>query len=230
VTAARSVDAVLLDFHGTLVHQHPARRWVAAALAEAGRGGTADQLVPTPGLATLLDGLDRLWERASAIDPGNLRDLDGVRHREVFDELVGCLPGVDDALTDALYATMLDEWTPWPDTLPTLRALAGLGVRTAVLSNVGVDIRPVLRRTGIADLVDAVVLSFEHGAVKPDPELFRRALAAVGAAPDRALMVGDNWRDDGAAAALGVRTLILPARPGERHHLGTVLGLVTAED
>jgi len=229
VTPQRDLDAVLLDLHGTLVRPRPASTWVAGALAHAGRPGTAEHLVPDAGgRAALLDGLDRIWERAGDVDPGNARDLDARRHREVFDVLVGPLPGVDAGLVDALYATLLDVWTPFPDTLPTLQALAALGVRTAVLSNVGIDVRPVLRRTGIAGLVDAVVLSCEHGVVKPDPELFRRALGAVGAAPERTLMVGDNWRDDGAAAALGIRTLVLPAALGDRHGLAGVPALVTA--
>lgn len=38
-------------------------------------------------------------------------------------------------------------------------------------------------------------------------------------------MVGDNFADDGAAAALGIRTLILPRSWGGIHGLDAVLRL-----
>ena len=224
---SRPIEAVLFDLHFTLVRQRDSRAWIAAARAATGRAGTFDDGLDAAAAGQLLDGLDHLWARAEAIDPGNRRDLDAATHRAVFGAVVGALPGVDDALTAALYASLLGVWVPYPDTLPVLRALAALGVRTAVLSNVGIDVRPMLRRTGIAGLVDAVVLSGEHGVVKPDPALFQVALTAVGSPAERTLMVGDNWRDDGAAAGLGIRTLILPDTFSDGHGLSAVLRLVT---
>jgi len=224
--ASPRLDAVLFDLHFTLVRQRPARHWADEAWALAGRDGTVAGALPAASLAELLDGLDHLWARAEAIDPTTRRDLDPVRHRAVFAQVVDALPGTDGALTDALYRTLPALWTPYPDALPVLRALAGLGVRVVVLSNVGYDVRPVLRRTGIADLVAGTVLSFEEGVAKPDPELFRRALAVAGTPADRTLMVGDNWRDDGGAAALGIRTLIVPRRLGDAYTLDGVPALV----
>jgi hypothetical protein len=51
-------------------------------------------------------------------------------------------------------------------------------------------------------------------------------LEALGVGPGAALMVGDNPRDDGGAARLGVRTLILPRTEGALHGLDAVLRLV----
>jgi HAD superfamily hydrolase (TIGR01493 family) len=224
-TSRGDVDAVLFDLHFTLVHQRPAADWLADAWRHAGRDGEAGADLPAAGRAELALGLDELWDRAAVLDPGKERDLDPVRHRQVFDGVVAPLPGMDGALLDALYATLHDVWVPYPDTLPVLRALADHGVRTAVLSNVGIDVRPVLARIGVAELVTAVVLSCDHGVVKPDPAMFELALAAVGAPATRTVMVGDNWRDDGAAAALGIRTLILPSALGRENGLRGVLGL-----
>lgn len=39
-------------------------------------------------------------------------------------------------------------------------------------------------------------------------------------------MVGDSWRDDAGAAALGIRTLLLPRTTGPVHGLDAVLRLV----
>jgi HAD superfamily hydrolase (TIGR01509 family) len=53
------------------------------------------------------------------------------------------------------------------------------------------------------------VLSFEHGFQKPDPRMFIRALETLNVEPQEALMVGDSPTNDGAAARLGILTLIL---------------------
>jgi HAD superfamily hydrolase (TIGR01549 family) len=121
---------------------------------------------------------------------------------------------------------MLETWVPYDDALPTLRELRRRGVKLAVISNAGVDVRRVLDRTGMTGLLDAVIISHEVGVVKPSPAIFERALVALGVAPAAALMVGDNPRDDGGAARLGVRTLILPRTEGREHGLEAVLRLV----
>lgn len=52
------------------------------------------------------------------------------------------------------------------------------------------------------------------------------ALKRLGLHAGEVLMVGDNWRADAGAAALGIRTLILPRTTGTTHGLGAVLRLV----
>jgi len=121
---------------------------------------------------------------------------------------------------------MLETWIPYDDAVPTLVELKRRRVKVALVSNVGVDVRSVLHRAGMQHLLDAVVLSFEAGSVKPSAPIFQRALDAVGVPADRALMVGDNPHDDAGAALLGIRTLLLPRTTGSRHGLDIVLRLV----
>lgn len=56
--------------------------------------------------------------------------------------------------------------------------------------------------------VDALIVSEEVGASKPDPAIFRAALDAVGATPSEVVMIGDSWTADvlGARAA-GIRPI-----------------------
>ncbi len=135
---------------------------------------------------------------------------------------------IDDVLAHALYECMLETWIPYTDTIDVLSELRRRGVRIALVSNVGIDVRPVLEAGEMTHLFDAVVLSYEAGSVKPAAPIFERALDAVGVAPQNALMVGDSPYDDVGAALLGIRTLILPRTSGERHGLDVVLGLVPA--
>jgi FMN phosphatase YigB (HAD superfamily) len=92
-----------------------------------------------------------------------------------------------------------------------------------VLSNIGLDIRPLLDRVGVSALLDGVVLSFEVGLVKPDPAIYARALELLEVPGSHALMVGDSPRDDVGGVSLRIRTLILPRTEGPVHGLGTVL-------
>ena len=93
----------------------------------------------------------------------------------------------------------------FPNTLPALSRIAER-YRTAVISNGSKE--KLLRRltaAGLAPLLPPERL-FAPGpgkAGKPAPELFRRALDAMGAKPDQAVLVGDSRHNDvnGALAA-----------------------------
>lgn len=226
------IDAVLFDFHSTLVDQGDAATWLAAAWRYAERPGEPNADPPAGlgavGARELTAYLHRIWENSRVVDPDNRRDYDPTVHREVWDATLARQPHGDQALYDALYATMLDQWVAYDDTLPTLRALRAAGVRTAVLSNVGIDLGPVLAASGIGATVDAVVMSYLVGYAKPDPEIFAHALQLLDCPAERTLMVGDSWRDDAGAAGLGIRTLLLPRTHGPVHGLDQVLRLVGA--
>jgi HAD superfamily hydrolase (TIGR01493 family) len=221
---------VVFDFHHTIVDQGEPEVWLDSAwelLARPGR--PADSLEPDQ-LARIHDLLDTVWDHAREIDPASRRDLDHSTHRRVFEEVISREPSVDAELADALYRSLPEVWNPYEDSLPVLRTLRDLHIPVAVLSNVGFDIRPTLDRTRISELIAGLALSYELGVVKPDPAIFEHALGLIGIAPERALMVGDNFGDDGAAAALGVRTLILPRTRGPVHGLDAVLRLVGASN
>jgi FMN phosphatase YigB (HAD superfamily) len=72
------------------------------------------------------------------------------------------------------------------------------------------DLRPVFRAAGLADLIAVFVLSYEHGVQKPDPAIFRAALAGLDTPAEQALMVGDRATHDGAAIEVGMPVLLVP--------------------
>lgn len=97
-----------------------------------------------------------------------------------------------------------------PDTLPVLDALAARH-RLGLVSNyyLARPLRRSLDRLGIRSRLAAAVVSAEVGWVKPRPEPFLAALAALEAEPARCVFVGDNPAADVAgAAALGMRTVL----------------------
>jgi putative hydrolase of the HAD superfamily len=97
----------------------------------------------------------------------------------------------------------------WDDSIPALRELRARGIRTAVVSNCDHATRPIVDDLGLAREVDAIVLSFEVGAAKPAPGIYRAALEAVGAGPEETVFVDDQaWYCRG-AEALGIRSFMI---------------------
>jgi len=102
----------------------------------------------------------------------------------------------------------------YEDTLPTIAAVRDRGAKVAVISNCSASTRPVVERLGLVDTVDAVILSFEVGARKPQPAIYEAALAALGdVAPSDALFVDDQPPYCDGASALGIATRLI-LRPG----------------
>jgi HAD superfamily hydrolase (TIGR01549 family) len=226
VPPAPPIRGVVFDFHHTLAHAGDPAVWLAQAWADLGRDGTPVNGLGPEAHDEAVAFLDQLWENARVLDPESERDLDPDRHREVFDRTIAAAPGIDLELADALYSIMHRQWDLYDDVIPVLKALQHKGVRVAMLSNVGFDLTPTLERTGVADLIEGAVLSYAVGVVKPDPGIFQRALEILDLPASDVLMVGDAWRDDAGAAALGVRTLILPRTDDPSHGLELVVRLV----
>lgn len=94
------------------------------------------------------------------------------------------------------------------DAAPLLAGLRSAGVAVAVVSNWDCSLRDALEGVGIE--IDVVVDSASAGSSKPDPRIFRRAVAALGVSPGRVLHVGDTEATDGAGArAAGIDVRIL---------------------
>jgi len=96
------------------------------------------------------------------------------------------------------------------DAQPALSSLRARGLRLAVVSNWDVGLDAVLDRLGLRAHLDAVVTSAAVGAAKPDPRVFRRALAGLGCPAGAAVHVGDRMHEDVAGArAAGVHAVLL---------------------
>lgn len=103
-----------------------------------------------------------------------------------------------------------EAWRLYPEVATVLAALAGRGLRLAVVSNWDERLPGVLAGLGIAGSFDAVVYSQHVGVEKPHPAIFRRALDELGVGAGAALHVGDRPRHDvEGAAAVGMRAVLL---------------------
>lgn len=168
--------------------------------------------------------------------PGHLAGLWAVRdrsaelHRAAYTGLAREVRLPDQRLYDALYDRHMTPpaWQPYADAAEVLAGLRERGIRVAVVSNIGWDLRPVFRAHGLDPYVDAYVLSYEHEIQKPDTRLFALACDALGVDPRDTLMVGDDRGADGGAAGLGCTVHFVDHLPVDRRPdaLRPVLGLV----
>ncbi|MGW2718725.1 HAD family hydrolase [Streptomyces sp. NPDC001492] len=213
------MTAVLFDFSGTLFRIESTASWLRAVLDE------ADITLPEPELAQAAKALEVAGALPGGANPERLpeeltevwriRDQSAELHRAAYTGLSRQVALPDPALHDALYDRHRTPaaWTPYPDAAEVLSALRERGIGIGVVSNIGWDLRPVFREHGLDRYVDAYVLSYEHGIQKPDPRLFAVACEALGADPSETLMVGDDRRADGGAAALGCRVHLVDHLP-----------------
>jgi putative hydrolase of the HAD superfamily len=131
----------------------------------------------------------QLLEAAGASDAA-ARAPEVARHyRRVYEQSWHCVPGA-------------------PELLRAIRATRRLVV--VVTNNHLAEQEQKLARLALRPFVDELVTSEEAGCCKPEPEIFRQALARAGAAAGDAVMLGDAWATDieGAKAA-GVRPVWL---------------------
>lgn len=229
-----TIKGALFDFSGTLFRIESAGDWLRAALLETGLP------LPEAEFERLAAGLERAGALPGGARPDAVperlaelwaqRDRSAAQHRAAFTGLSREVPLPDPRLHDALYDRHMrpEAWHPYADAGEVLAGLRERGVRVAVVSNIGWDLRPVFRAHGLDPYVDAYTLSYEHEIQKPDPRLFAHACEALGVDPADTLMVGDDRHADSGATALGCAVHFVDHLPVDQRPdaLRPVLGLV----
>lgn len=188
-------DVVLLDLYDTIVWSE----WFRLRAAIAERAGLAEDALAAAFEATRL-----------ARGVGGFPDAAG----DMAAVLLAAGLDPDPDLTRELVALETRELAGgvhlYDDVLPTLASLRDRGIRTALVSNCSHSTRPVIDRLGLEGAFDAVLLSFEAGAMKPHPEIYRSALRALDAdGPAGAVFVDDQPAYCDGASAVGLDTRLI---------------------
>jgi len=125
--------------------------------------------------------------------------LDEARAPELFDRFI------------ARYLDHIaDESLPFPGVEAALDSMKADGARLVVCTNKRTDLSlALLNALDLTRRFDAVVGADATPACKPDPRHLTTAVAAVGGAMARALMVGDAGTDAGAARAAGAPLVLV---------------------
>jgi putative hydrolase of the HAD superfamily len=201
--------AVLLDALGTLLELEPPAALLVAELER--RGAVVSEAEAGAALRAEI-----AYYRANhdvAGDRAGLARLRAACTEVLREALPARARGVPD-LQAALLAAL--RFRPYPEVPAALRALRADGARLVVVSNWDVSLHDALAATGLDSLVDGAVSSAEAGAAKPDPRIFRRALALAGVRPEDAVHVGDSVEHDVAGArAAGVEPVLVVRDGGD---------------
>ncbi|MGB7630749.1 MAG: HAD family phosphatase [Candidatus Deferrimicrobium sp.] len=97
-----------------------------------------------------------------------------------------------------------DIFTPLGDTQALIRGLKGK-YRLGLLSNTNeCHFRRHIRRVPVFPLFDTVTLSFEVGALKPEPPIYRDALRKLSLPPEECVYIDDIVEYAEGARALGI--------------------------
>lgn len=126
--------------------------------------------------------------------------------------------GLDEAACESLVGRIDAEHAErhiWcgsdPEAPRVIDEIKNQGLLVAVISNTEDGrARDSLAAAGLAERFDVIVDSFHVGFSKPDPAIFRHALAQLQVEPHEAVFVGDSYAHDALAArGAGMRAVLL---------------------
>jgi len=211
-----TLRAVFFDAGETLLHPHPSfPELLSATLSQEGIDASPDRI------REQVHVLGDRFHRAAT--DGELWSTSEARSRAFWGSVYSLLLGelgvpMDNRLAGRLYATFTDaaNYRLFPDVLPALEDLRGRGLTLGLVSNFEAWLDGLLEHLGIRTLLDVRVISGAVGLEKPNPEIFRMALAEASVAPAASAYVGDNpFFDVDPALAVGMRGVLLDRR--DRH-------------
>lgn len=210
----RAIDAITLDFYGTLVHPCNGR----------GRGSNLLDYLRAQGIEPAEWDHRILYDLFDRHDTDYSPDMPEEQRRAYVRHLVmrafECLGLADAEGLAGIHAQTVwqilgpDAFCLFPETQAVLAALRAAGYPIALLSNWQRGLGHFCTELGLADAFDHVLASAELGVAKPDAAIFTEACDRLGAAPARVLHVGDTRLDDyeGGREA-GLQTILLHRGP-----------------
>jgi putative hydrolase of the HAD superfamily len=212
------ITAVAFDLWETLITDTPA----SSRRQERLRTSRMEDILRARGHGAVADRIEHayraLWHRCQDLYWSQDRDVPCRRQIEHFLEELELAPSAfDEAMLEELedaYAHAALEVLP--DTVEgaaeTLAALKARGFGVGLISNTGRTpgsvLRSILGALGLADSIDAMVFSNEHGHCKPRPSIFEELRQALGVPYDEMVFVGDNlYADVHGAQRCGMRAV-----------------------
>lgn len=107
------------------------------------------------------------------------------------------------------YFATAEPWQVYADVAEHLQRWRSAGLKLAVVSNFDQRLLRLLEHLELSPLLDAVVVSSQVGAAKPDPLPFQHALQQLGLPAEAVWHIGDSPEDEAGAQAAGLRCLLI---------------------
>ena len=190
--------AVLFDLDDTILDD-------SSSTVSAWHVACAGAAAELPGLtaAALYQAIDRVrtwyWSDPERHRQGR-QDLRAATRAIVRQAMAGLgvdAPALADAVADRYRDLREEAQRLFPRAVETLEALRAEGIRLALLTNgAAAAQRTKIERFDLARHFDYICIEGEFGCGKPDLQVYRAALAALGCPAERTWMVGDNLEWD----------------------------------
>ena len=203
-------NGLLLDAMGTLITLRQSVGQSYASVAQS-HAVTVD--------AAAIDAVfPQIYRQAPPLAFGPLEDeelLQAERHwwgERIYETFAAVgAPAPPPALRLALFEHFAhsDCWRVYDDVRSQLDNWRAAGLRLAVVSNFDRRLHGLLQALDLAPLFDAVVVSSEAGAAKPDPRPFELALTALQLQANQVWHVGDSPEDLAGAKAAGLACVLI---------------------
>ncbi len=191
------VRGVLFDLYGTLVRLPVGKKDPMISLIDELKGKkeepclrtgfdskTIRRIAMTERFETLGEFVTRI-----TVDEFKLKELD--RYEEELTKQIG-------------------EITVFPETIEVLRKLKERGLKLGIVSNLAYRYGEVITNLELGEFFDSIVLSYEVGAIKPEPQIYERALERLKLQSNEVFMTGDkNINDVIGPRQIGIRAKLL---------------------
>jgi len=197
-----TLRAVLVDYGGVLVRtwdDSPRRAWAQRLGLEVGE-------------------LARIVFESETARLAAIGKLDEAEHWRWVAQRLGLSPEEAAAFTFDFFAGDQAD----PELAALIRDLRPR-YKTGLLSNCWPSLRSTLQHQRLDGLFDALILSCEVGAAKPDPRIYQEALRQLGVAPHEAVFIDDFPANIEGARTLGLHTIPFRDTPSLKQALQALM-------
>lgn len=112
-----------------------------------------------------------------------VRESTGIDNEQMFEEIYD-------------YYARAEAWVVAPGAEDALRQIRRSGIKTAVVSNFDSRLHRILDELNLTSFFDAIVVSADVFAEKPNPVIFLKACEELNVSPEHVIHVGDDRRND----------------------------------
>lgn len=233
MTNDREIRAVFFDAGETLVHPHPSfPELFARVVREEGHA------LDTARVQEVVSASSAYFTELFRSEEGRLWSTSPERSRTMWDGVyryflgaVGVPEDHHDPLIEALYERFTDlrSYRLHADARPALDRIREARLILGLISNFEAWLEKLLEHLEVSSLFDVTVISGVEGVEKPDPEIFRIALARADVAAEQTVYVGDHpLFDVEASREVGMIPVLIDRR--ERHADTGALRISSLED
>lgn len=108
------------------------------------------------------------------------------------------------------YFATVEPWIVYPDVPIALEQWYFQKIQLGVISNFDSRLEPLLQDLALRDYFQSLTISSQVGIAKPNPEIFKLALAKHNCQPQNAWHIGDSQKDDyQGASGVGIKAFLL---------------------